>query len=237
MAKLSLDDPQAPAATLTIGSVLWKALDWVGSMDFLLSVESKTFLVMFIFFADYGWWILMIIGGVWWFTVHKNPPRDGISPLLIVSVALIAFLWGVVVTVYATGKVPNVIVGYGSSRADLCLSDINMDRLLSFQKDFEIALICLVKDPSIDKLKDPAISLSKPRTIHAGVERIVMPVSELMQSKIQSILSEKNVPSIWHVAVLLPKTVYLPSIKSLADVVVQKGKIIDPNYYDYKPSQ
>ena len=66
---------------------------------------------------------------------------------------------------------------------------------------------------------------------------MVMPTSESMQDKIRSTLAQKSLPTIWHVAVLLPKTVYLPSIKSVADVAIQKGKIIDPDYYYYKPLQ
>jgi hypothetical protein len=232
---ISLNNPQAAPATLTLGTAAWKAFDFFANVDFLLSIESKTFLIMFDFFANYGWWIILIAGSVWWYSSTKYAPAPRIEPVTVAIIGLVAFLWGVIVTVHATGKIPKVIEAYGSGMPGTCYAEVRMDRLESFRDDFNLALICGIKDPSVDKLKDPKISVSEPRVIVPGKAEILMRVSDDMLYKAQGMMAQKYVPSVWHEAVLLPKTVYLPSIKSLADVVVQGGKIIDPAYFDYKP--
>jgi hypothetical protein len=236
---VSLNNPQTAPATLTLGTAAWKAFDFFANVDFLLSIESKTFMTMFDFFANYGWGIILIVGGIWWYASTKYAPTPRIEPRTVAVIAFLAFLWGVIITVHATGKVPKVIVGYGSLSSGSCFAKVNMERLQSFAKDYEIALICGIEDQTVDKLADPNISVSTTRTIRQGIEDIRMPLSEKMRDKSSQMFRDagnKPIPiGTWYEAVLLPKTVFMPSIQSLRDVVVHGGKIIHPSYFDYKP--
>jgi len=235
---VSLNSPQAAPATLTLGTAAWKAFDFFANIDFLLSIQSKTFLTMFNFFAQYGWWIILIIGSIWWWYSLQYAPSPRIEPRTVAVIGFLAFLWGVIVTVHSTGKVPNVIVGYGSLEAGACYARVNMERLQSFANDYDVALICGYDDQTIDKLTNPHVSVSSQRTIRPGVEGIRMPISEKMANRLRQMLRDAGGKELamgtWHEAVLLPKNVYMASIQSLKDVVAQGGKIIDPAYYDYK---
>ena len=189
------------------------------------------------FFAQYGWWMLLLFGAAWWIRVGLLPPTANvIGPTLVGVVGVVTFLWGVIVTVYATGGVPKVITGYGSGKAEFCLAQVNMERLQSFQKDYALAVICGIEDKTIDKVKSTDIAISTLRTIHPGKDEVLFPTNERLRNKAKEIQARGEIPRVWHVAVLLSKNIYLQGIHSLHDVTVQNGKILDPDLFNYQPN-
>jgi hypothetical protein len=58
-------DPTAwSGALLLFGSVAWKVLSVWSNLDFLLSIKSEGFAVMFSFFQDEGWIVIAFIGAL-----------------------------------------------------------------------------------------------------------------------------------------------------------------------------
>lgn len=192
-----------------------------------MSIENQQFRMMFQIFADYGWMVLVAIGVIWAILSSKIKGKSILSPASLASVGVVSFLWGVLLTVNATGRIPKIIVSWGSNGQE-CHAVLDTSRLSGFKKQYDIALVCGVDDATIDKLKNPAITITKPYTIVPGQIQVAERASKLMAEK----MPVGATVTVWHEAVLLPKDVHMSSINNLSDVVKRGGKIINQTYWN-----
>ena len=125
---------QAPAI-LTIGTVLWRWLSAASNVDFLLSINEEKFAVLFQFMHSTGWWLLALAGVVWLLFEWPRRKSGGLTPALnsaalVAACSFVAFLFGALVTIRATGSVPNIITAWGGP-AGRCTVTFDTTRLLS----------------------------------------------------------------------------------------------------------
>jgi hypothetical protein len=224
------DSQLLASAILGFGSILWKVVSAVSNVDFLLSIKEERFAVLFNFFENTGWWLLAIVGAIWaigrYFSkaqTRKRAPDWG----MLISSAIITFLFGALIAVRSSGTVPNVITSYGHFNGNTCVATLDTKRLLIFADDYKVALVCGLTDPAVDKIADDRIALSNFFTIpqNAGLD-----IQVHFGDKMQKAVTQAGL-SVWHEAVLIPNGVSWDKIKSLSDVINLRGKIIDPAYY------
>src|SRR5437879_2279356 len=103
-----------PPVIIMLGSGAWKVVEIVSNIDFIISIRNETFRTWFNAFDDFGWWVLIVGGVIWMVNPVKSKRRRVLTPALLVSAVVIAFLWGVLLTVRATGQIPNMFVKWGS---------------------------------------------------------------------------------------------------------------------------
>jgi hypothetical protein len=225
-----LDDGNAKAsATLTVGSILWKILAYSEHLDFLLSLREEKFSMIFTFFEDAGWWMLAGIGVLWFFATRiKGEKATPLNWAFVVSCAVIAFLFGSLVTVKSSGEIPNVVVGWGGNATE-CSGMIDMSKLQSFRDGYKLFLICGVQNPEIDMMEDEKILISNPFDIRPGGVSIVANYSKHMDEL-------KNIPvgtviAEWHMPVLVPSGISRDKISKLSDVITLGGKILQAGFY------
>lgn len=222
-----LRDPQEVAsAILSIGAAAWKALSAWSNVDFLLSIREERFAVMFQFFETTGWWILLIFGLGWFIARWLQGPIRAQMPswAVAISLAIVAFLFGVLMAVKSSGEIPNVIVGWGGAPGR-CTAVIDTSRLLSFKDDYKLALACGILDPSVDALQDKRLTISSLFTIVPGGVAIVATEER------QHVDLPPNGAALAHYVILLPNDVPIDKIATLSDVTNLGGKIINPRYY------
>jgi len=215
--------PKIPPILLWISTILWELVDVISNIDFLMSFRSDILFKMFELFADYGWALLVLGSMVWFFSVYKKTRKKVISPALVIVVGVLAFMWGVLLTVYAVGSTPKVISHYGMGSKEGCTATFNTSRLTRFSKNYDIALVCGVKDSSRDKFADTRITISSPFSI----QPTSFEISAEFGGEIMSYIKTLNKLSVWHVAVLLKKGTDIKVIHSLNDVAKYDGKILD----------
>jgi hypothetical protein len=219
--------PKLPPILLEVGVILWRLVGWVSNIDFMMSISSDIFLTMFTFFMDYGWWIVALLGAVWIFSVHGQTKRRVISPAFIIVIAGLSFIWGILLTVHATGSVPRIIQSWGASEGR-CDATFNTARLRTFRNDYDVALVCGIADSTLDRFADTRISMSALFSIQPGSFEISAPLSAGMTD----LRKTMPVVSVWNEAVLIKKGTDLKIIHSLNDIGKYGGKILNPHFYD-----
>jgi len=227
-----LRKPTIPPIFLGIGSILWKLIDWAARIDFILSVQNQSFAVIFQSFATYGWLLIVVVCLLWWYQTQKQSGKvQGeyrVTWGLVISGALLSFLYGVLLTVYATGSVPNVILSYARTDAG-CQAAVDTSRLTSFKNDFRLVIACGIGDPAIDQFEETNISISSPFTINPGGTIILAPYSSTMEATLKA--RGQNPTVLWFYAVLVPKDVDLSKISHLSEIQKQGGKIVAPGLF------
>jgi hypothetical protein len=173
-----------PAVVLGVGSILWKLIDVVGRIDFILRVEDQTFAALFHAFVSYGWIILTVGSALWAYLAARNEPvPDGGTFKaiggMVISVGTLAFLYGVLLAVHATGSIPNVVGAWGPTPTG-CQMLVNTTRLSTFNDGYYLVATCGLTDPSTDMLQQTGITISKPFTITPGGVSIFAPFSAEM---------------------------------------------------------
>lgn len=162
-----------PPLILGGGSLLWKFLDVAGRVDFILRVEDQTFAAIFQAFVSYGWLVLTVGSAIWGFLAFRKQQSTGeetgfkATPGMVVAVGSLAFLYGVLITVSATGSIPNVTAGWGPTPTG-CQLGVDTSRLSIFKNKYYLVGICGLTDPGVDKLQQTGITISKPFTITPG---------------------------------------------------------------------
>lgn len=227
-----LRQPIIPPIVLALGSIVWKLLDWAGRIDFILSVQSQSFAVIFQAFAAYGWLLIVAVCALWWYQARKQAEEEhGVYRItwgLVVSFGILSFLYGVLLTVYSTGTVPNVIASYG--RADNgCQSLIDTSRLSSFKNEYHIVVACGISNPAIDQLEETGISISAPFSISPGGVSILTLYSPAMDAELKSKNAQQM--AVWFLAILVPKDIDLSKISRLSEIQKQGGRIIAPGLF------
>lgn len=236
------------SALLTIGPIIWKWISNVSNVDFLLSINGEKFNMTLNFFLGHGWFILALIGALWLLSTigFRSYTTRAASPniAILISAIIVAFLFGVLFAVESTGGVPNVLAGWGSQDPRICNSSIDTKRLVSFRKDYKLAVVCGVQDMSKDRLEDEIITISSRFTIIGGLQPIATPVSFKMAQHMEDLSKQAQkaagrpdqivavaIPT-WYTAILLPNDVPVSKIAKLQDVMTLGGKIIDPQYFN-----
>src|SRR5437879_6366577 len=131
--------PLAPTL-LGVGTILWKLAGLAGRVDFILRVQDETFAAIFEAFTNYGW-IILILGSVLWgiYAGWKQPaPIEGgfkATPGMVLSVGVLAFLYGILIAVRATGAIPNVTVAWGPTSTG-CQIAGDTSRLSTFRGQY-----------------------------------------------------------------------------------------------------
>jgi hypothetical protein len=202
------DGPQCPILPpliLTIGALAWKALEYCERVDFLLSIRSENFLVIFKLFVNYGAWILAAIGLIWLFLV-RNQKKRPISSEMIVVIGVLAFIWGVLITTFASGGVPEILSTYGGSSTE-CHAVAQTNRLVGFAQNYDLAVVCGLEDPGTDKFNDTRVTISQRYSIHEATIPIAVPFSPIISSTLQrAIASGLPAFSVWAYPVLVLRT-------------------------------
>lgn len=223
-----------PPVLLALGGGVWRWISGVSNLDFLLSMKGQTCMLMFDFFMNYGWW-LMVIGGIVWLVFARQDPEKGEFGLdMVLVVGLLAFLAGIIVTGKATGTVPDITISYGQSPHG-CEATYDTGKLRRFRDRYDIVLMCGLNDSSTDKFFDTNISISKPFNILLGPIPITAPFSKNLVEAFATLVNRRTGReveiSMWTLPVLVPQGTDMDIIHSLSDVTKDNGKILAPAYF------
>ncbi len=236
---------------LTVGPAIWRWVSNISNVDFLLEVNEQKFSMVFEFMQNYGWWLLSLGGALWLYSGvrSRKGAQTDFRPLVLVAAA-IAFMFGVLVAVRATGAVPNIVTAWGGPPGN-CTAVFETSRLLSFKSGYKVALACGLEDATTDRLEDQTITFSKVFTITGGGQPIVSPYRQVMIDHIKQVSDEtkrragfdpdKPPPpgspliqvqtSIWHEPVLVPNDLVIDKVASLGELIRLGGKILRPQYF------
>src|SRR5262249_46956172 len=126
--------------------------------------------------------------------------------------------------------------------ANVCGADLDGKQLQRFADRYDVFLACGLMDPTIDKMRDPRITLSRPFTIQPGTITVAVPHSPVMSEAIQNRQNDAfgaapppppgmmtftlTQIGVWVHTVLLPKGTDPNEIHQLADVIRHQGQII-----------
>jgi hypothetical protein len=245
----TLSGPRGEVAPLTvlIGDLLIRGLEYLEHVDFLLSVRDEKLATLLQVFRDYGWWVVAIGAAIWLLYEFRRRKADenarGSFGSLVASVAFVSFLLGSLITVRATGSLPNVIENYGGDVSNQkCTADIDTTRLSGFSEDYKLVLLCGMMDAGTDPLDDTRIAVSN--TFHISSSRIrgiTTPIGKLSEVCKPEFVSANPMPPLsqgqtlacsfqmWHAVALIPKDVESTSIKKASDIKQLGGRILtDP---------
>jgi hypothetical protein len=235
----------APTIVL-IGDLCLKGLEYAEHLDFLLSVRDEKLATILQVYRDFGWWVIGLGSIIWVIYEYRRHKKDesarGSVGSLVASAAFVSFLLGSLITVKATGTLPNIIVNYGgdaSPNNQTCWADIDVSRLSGFAEEYRLILLCGMMDQSTEPLDDTRIAVSSPFHINAGsgvgMRGIRAPIGSLKEvlksadtSRIQSIPHGQMAFTfqMWHAIALIPKDVQSGSIKKASDVGQLGGRIL-----------
>ncbi len=208
------------------GSALWRGIGHLSNIDFLMSIQTHRLKEAFEWFYDYGSFALPVLALVWGYGIKKRWIARPSWKETVLVIALIAFLWGVLVALMVTDKVPRTIVGWGTDpRLGGCLATLDVSSLQRFKDKYDVAMMCGVRSPSVDRLTDKTISISNKFNIPPNNIDILAQFSDQMKAS-----TDRR--TIWFMTVLIPKEIDMPVIHSLADVRKYRGKIIESGYFD-----
>jgi len=226
MQKITLDSfrPKISPAILIVGALAGKLLSWLSNIDFLLSIKNDTFLLMIGWLISYGWWFMAGVGVIWAYNARGTSKVFG--PGLVTVVGVLAFFWGILLTVIASSSVPRIIISWGDD-GTACSATFDTSRLSRFRKKYDIVLVCGIVDPQTERLQEKRMSISSPFNIHHVGVFIEAPHSKEMAS----VIKPGTLMSYWHEAALIPKGTDLSSIHSLSDITKYGGKILDQAYF------
>jgi hypothetical protein len=216
---------------LLVGDLLSKLLSYAEHLDFLLSIRDAKFATMFQVFTEYAWWIIALCAGAWTLYEWKRKKDDSSAGALVFSSAFVAFLLGVIITVKATGSLPEVVQMYTADAINgTCSASIDTSRLEGFKDDYRVILICGVGDPSLDAQEDDRISVSSAFHITGTVIAVTGKFGKMVEvwKDVHPPTGQAAVVQVWHSVALMPKDGDLSTIKRVSDVAKQGGRFITP---------
>jgi hypothetical protein len=234
MAAVSTRRGELAPLTLLIGDLVLRILTYAEHLDFLLSVRDEKFATMLQFFKDSGWWIIAIASALWflyeWKWRSASPESTNSVGALLFSAACVAFSLGVVVTVSATGTLPEILQSYGGDSANqTCTGQIDTSRLIGFQDDYHLILLCGVADPTIDAQEDTRIAISSGFHINGGPMVIVMglgAIKEVWKDKLPLPPGQGISFSLWHTVAIVPNDIDVSTVKRASDIKKVGGRIL-----------
>lgn len=225
-----LKDPKAPPIVLVVGYFLWRAISALSSVDFIFSIKNSGVAAVFQFVMSNGWWSIPTIAAVWLAIIWGRPMKSGAGPTwgIVGVLAVLAFLFGAMVTVYASSTAPPIVRSWGIGMSDgrrTCYIEADTSRLVNFREKFQVFMICGVNDSTVDMQEDDRIILSAPFSISGGVTRIEVRIAGKLDF-IHS-LPPGNGLTMWRNIVLLPRGTDPTRIKTLSDVPRFGGRVVE----------
>jgi hypothetical protein len=224
------DSPKAPPTVLGVGSILWKATAELANVDFILSVREERLAMMFQFLLDYGWMLLVFACLVWLLQAHRRPEKERVHWGMVISFSILSFMVGILVSVYATGSLPNVVQSWsGDWNTQICNATIDTSRLIGFKNGYRMVLVCGASDPKVDPQEDNRIAVSSAFHITGAPVLVVAPFGSLTEAVKQVPPNTGQGFMLWHAVALIPKDSDPAAIKRISDVYRQGGRVVtDP---------
>lgn len=203
----------------------------VSNVDFLLSINEQKFAVLFDFLENTGWFLITLAGVCWLIVklLHREQIKARPSPTwaLAASIALMTFMFGVLIAVKSTGAVPSVITQWTLQNGQ-CVAMVDTSKMEGFRKNYKLALACGITDPLRDRIEDEAISVSGPYTIVPGGVPITVPTRPAMAALLKPAIQQQ----IWFDAIILPNDISTDKVTRLSDVSKLGGKILRPGFFN-----
>lgn len=224
--KIDFNNPKAAPTILAIGALLWRGIAWWEDVDFVLSIREEKIAMTLELLLDWGWLVLAVVGIVWALSAHKSPKDETkVHWGMVTAVGILAFMFGVLVTVHSLGSTPNVLAGWGGDTVSKnCNANIDESRLLGLKDKYRLILICGVSDPQQDPLEDERIAISRPFTIIGQSAGIVAPFGG-METALKTMQPNQNF-GMWHTVAVIPKDLNVSEIKRVSDIPKRGGKIL-----------
>lgn len=242
-----------PPGITFVCSVLWQILGVAQGFAFILQIQDRTFRgLLFQGFVRYGWLALAgfsVIWGVWAFRKKARPEEVGFKATwgMVIAAGLVAFLYGVFITVRVTGSIPDVM-GDWSPTSTGCRITVDTSRMETFKKKYNLVGLCGWNDSATDKLQQTGITISRPFEITGEwvaifaqfspemateVSQGIVPASVVVAGPPSGAVGSRFGPGyLWYLPALLPKDADLSKIMTLSDVRKQGGKILSHTYYE-----
>ena len=150
---------------LILGTGGSRALTGLEHLEFLASAREGAFKMLVELWNSGLWWLVGAAGVLWFFRrfqKRKEPHPTGPTWGLVAACVVISAIFASLFTVQFSGAVPKIVtaISYnamttpGSITLAGCSAVIEGAQLLSFKKDYKVALVCAPLDPSVDELDD-----------------------------------------------------------------------------------
>ena len=224
------------ALVLFVGSLALRLLTYFQHIEFLANVKEGGFKKLFDLWDGFGWFAILAIGFIWGFNRFSKrtlPHEKGPTWGLVIACSVIAAIFGSLVTVQSSTRLPTVasevgiMVDQKSLTAHGCRSQINGNVLMAFQHSFKVAFVCGMIDPKIDILSDPHIFVSNLFEIVPAL----IPVEANASPSGPFSVSTGNAFPMQFFVILVPRETKWEKLTTLSDVESIGGKIPDPRYY------
>lgn len=211
-----------PAISLALTSV-WKLVEWLQGVDFVLSVANRpTGDTLQIVLADYGPWVWMLVSGLWLWNVMRAKPssRRPSGWLYALAGAVPSFALGAIVMA-SVGNQARTLLQHVADRANgNCHAIIDTSRLARYADDYRLHLVCGATDSAVDRKTDEQIVLGGARTITGGNDAITVPIPAVRRDWFY------RHGQWWVMTVLIPEGRDIARIKNLSDVEANKGIVL-----------
>lgn len=217
--------------TLLIGDIASKILSYAEHLDFLLSIRDAKFASMFQIFTEYAWWIIALCAGAWALYEWRQRKETTSTGALVFSSSFVAFLFGVIITVKATGSLPEIMQMYTADAVNgTCSAGVDTSRLEGFKDDYRVILICGVGDPTIDAQEDERISISSAFHITGTTIAITGKLGKMVDvwKDLHPPAGQMVGVQVWHSIALIPKESDPTTIKRVSDVTRLGGRFVTP---------
>ena len=223
---INFNSPKAAPAVLSIGALLWRILAWWENVDFILSVREERVAMSLQLILDYGWIVLILVGIVWFLGAYRTPQDTSkVHWGMVTAVAILAFMTGSLVAVYATGSLPNVFTGWGGDPVNkTCNANFDTSRLVAMREKYHVILVCGMVDSTTDPEEDTRISISRPFSITGQPLGIVVPYGALRSAT--DTIPQNQSFALWHSAALFPKDIEVSELKRVSDIEKRGGRMI-----------
>jgi hypothetical protein len=211
------------------GSFFWNVVGHISNIDFLMSIQAHSLREAFELFFDYGSWILPVIGVAWWVAVAKEKMPRPSWVQTVWAIAIVSFMWGGLLVLNITSAVPRTITSWSTDRRlGGCLAGLDVSNIQRFKNKYDVAVVCGIQSPNIDRMTDKGVSISLNFNIPPNSFEILAQFSNEMN---KSILSG-SVVTMWFMTILVPKGTDMSIIHNLMDVRKYNGKILEAGYFE-----
>lgn len=225
-------DPETQGWTLlTIGTLIWRLVNHLSNVEFLLSFTNGGVSTVLTFLNEWGW-LIVAAGGAFFLYRHwrdrKNPTALG-SPnwLTVFVIGCLAFLFGISAAIGFGSYPPSVIIAWGGI-PDACNVVVDGAQLGGFADKYKVAFACGIFNPTEDKMRDQNITLSNVFDIIPQQIPIVVEHSSKMQyylNLIAKVHPGANTQT-WNLALLVPSNIVLSHMGTLQEFRTNGGKIL-----------
>ena len=219
----------APSIIGMAGSAVWKLIDAVGNVDFLLSLENRTTADLFQFILSYGWFMLLLVCVVWFLTELNGRGSVSTSTSILVSclmTAVVFFGLGALFTVKKVGITVDLLRGWGGPPNE-CRATVASARLTQYKKSHRLVILCGPGDQSRDYMTDTRFVMSNPFIISGGDMQINAAVSEA------KLIQWAGSKGRWTLIGLIPEGVAIDKFATVKDIEDLGGLVLRPKQNDY----